>query len=280
MQALIKLVDNIRKENPHMTSDDLLNIMREYLQIAILKSIYQSKYGQDLSFMGGTCLRICYDLKRYSEDLDFALDAKTTDYDFQGLVLRTTKDLALRNIEADAKISEDKTVQKAFVKVTNVLEALSLSMAKGQKLHIKIEVDTNPVDIRYGHRESFFVTRHNEIFPILKHDLETLFAGKVLAILCRPYRRGRDFYDLIWYLNRKAKMNLAYLNQGLRMAQSPDEFSSEDAVLEKIEEIVAELKPAFIIDDIGRFLEDPKEEIWIKRYTEAFHQLKKERLSG
>lgn len=277
MQALIKLVDSIKKENPNATSDDLLNIAREYLQIAILKSIYQSKYGQDLSFMGGTCLRICYDLKRYSEDLDFALDAKTTDYDFQSLVLLAQKDLALRNIEADAKISQDKTVQKAFIKVTNVLETLGLSMAKSQKLHIKIEVDTNPVDIRYGQRESFFVTRYNEVFPILKHDLATLFAGKVLAILCRPYRRGRDFYDLIWYLNRKAEMNLAYLNEGLNKTKSSDKFSSEDAVLEKIEEIITELEPDFIIDDIGRFLEDPKEEVWIKRYAEVFHQLKEAR---
>jgi len=280
MQALIKLVDSIRKENPYTTSGDLVNIVREYLQIAILKSIYQSKYGQDLSFIGGTCLRICYDLKRYSEDLDFALDARTADYDFQSLVMRAKKDLALRNIEADAKISEDKTVQKAFLKVTNVLETLGLSIVKGQKLHIKIEVDTNPVNIKYGQRESFFVTRHNEIFPILKHDLETLFAGKVLAIMCRPYRRGRDFYDLIWYLNRKAKMNLAYLNEGLRMAKSSDAFSGEHAVLERIEEIVAEPKPDFVIDDIGRFLEDPKEEVWIKRYTEVFHQLKEARLSG
>jgi len=279
MQALIKLVDSIRKENPRITSGELLNTVREYLQIVILKLIYQSKYGQDLSFVGGTCLRICYDLKRYSEDLDFTLDGKTTSYDFQSLVLSVQKDLALRNIEADVKINEDKTVQKAFAKATNVLDKLELSITKGQKLHIKIEVDTNPVNIRYGQRESFFVTKYNEIFPILKHDLETLFAGKALAIFCRPYQKGRDFYDLIWYLNHSARMNLAYLNEGLRAAGCPAEFSNEEAVFEQIGGIVTHLKPDFIIDDIGRFLEDPKEEIWIRQYAKVFRQLKEARFS-
>lgn len=280
MQALIKLVGGIRKENSHITSDDLLNVVREYLQIAVLKSIYQSKYGQDLSFVGGTCLRICYDLKRYSEDLDFTLDGKTTNYDFQRLVHLVQKDLSLRSIEADVKISEDKTVQKAFVKAINVLDTLGLSRIKGQKLHIKIEVDTNSVNIRYGQRESFFVSKYNEIFPILKHELKTLFAGKVLAVLCRPYRRGRDFYDLIWYLNRRAKMNLCYLNEGLRMVGCSDEYADEQAVFEEIEQIVGELEPGFVLDDIGRFLEDPKEEVWIRQYAKVFHQLKEAWLSG
>jgi predicted nucleotidyltransferase component of viral defense system len=46
-------------------------VLREYLQYLILKAIYTSKYGKDLVFLGGTCLRIIYGSARFSEDLDF-----------------------------------------------------------------------------------------------------------------------------------------------------------------------------------------------------------------
>ena len=275
MQVLINLVEKARKESPKITSEVLTNLVREYLQILILKSIYHSKFNQSLSFVGGTCLRICYDLKRYSEDLDFSLDKKVADYDFKRLSQLVQKDLSLINIGTDLNVSQEKTVQKAFIKVVEVLEILGLSKIKGQKIHIKLEVDTNPVGIKFGRIEPFFVSKYNEIFPILKHDLETLFAGKILAILGRPYRRGRDFYDLIWYLNRKVRINLAYLNEGLKEAGHDSEFAGEEVVFKELDEIVDKLKPDFILEDIGRFLEDPGEEAWLKRYREVYFQLRK-----
>lgn len=276
MQALFNLVEQIRRERPKITSEELINLVREYLQILILKSIYQSKFGQNLSFVGGTSLRLCYDLKRYSEDLDFSLDKKRSEYNFKRLCQLIQKDFLLINIEADLNVSQEKTVQKAFIKVVEILERLGLSRVKGQKIHIKIEVDTNPPDIKYGRIESFFVSKYNEIFPILKHDLETLFAGKILAILSRPYQRGRDFYDLIWYLNRNVRMNLAYLNEGMRQSEHAMEFLSEEEVFKQLDEIINELRPDFILKDIERFLEQPEEEIWLRRYQDVYFQLRKE----
>lgn len=275
MQALINLIEQVRRESPKITPEELVNIIREYLQILILKSIYQSKHGKNLSFVGGTCLRICYELKRYSEDLDFSLDKRTDDYDFERLCQLIQKDLSLVNIGADLNVSQEKTVQKAFIKVVEVLEILNLSKIKGQKIHIKLEVDTNPVDIKFGRIESLFVVKYNEIFPILKHDLGTLFAGKIMAILGRPYRRGRDFYDLIWYLKRKAKINLAYLNGGQKQAGYAKKFASEEEVFKQLDEIVNGLKPDFILKDIGRFLEEPGEETWLRQYREVYLQLRK-----
>lgn len=276
MQALVNLVEQVRNENPKITSEELTSLVREYLQTLILKSVYRSKFGQNLSFVGGTCLRMCYDLKRYSEDLDFCLDKKAADYDFDRLCKLVQKDLSLVNITVDLNVSQEKTVQKAFVKTIGVLENLGLAKTRGQKLHIKLEVDTNPVNIRFGKIESFFVSRYNEIFPVLKHDLETLFAGKILAIIMRPYRRGRDFYDLIWYLSRKTKINLPYLNEGLKLSGYGVEFADTKEVFVKLDEIIDGLLPDLVIDDIGRFLEDPEEEVWLKRYREIYFQLAKQ----
>ncbi|MEO0733514.1 MAG: nucleotidyl transferase AbiEii/AbiGii toxin family protein [Bacteroidota bacterium] len=46
-------------------------LLREYLQYEILKLLFEGKYAHKYTFLGGTCLRICYGTNRFSEDLDF-----------------------------------------------------------------------------------------------------------------------------------------------------------------------------------------------------------------
>jgi len=278
MQQLLKIIESLRRENPLITSEELINFSREYLQIVILEGIYHSKFGRFLSFMGGTCLRLCHNLKRYSDDLDFTLDVKSGEYDFKNLNLIVQQDLVSRNIKNEINVSQDKIVQKTFIRIVDILDLLGLSRVKGQRLHIKLEVDTNPVDIKFGKRESFFITKYNEIFPILKHDLPTLFAGKILAILNRPYRRGRDFYDLIWYLSQKVNINITYLNEGMKQCSLKEKFSDEEEIFERIEGIVSQIESDFILKDISRFLEDPNDITWIKNYKQVFLQLKNSNL--
>jgi hypothetical protein len=45
----------------------------------------------------------------------------------------------------------------------------------------------------------------------------SLLAGKLVALLQRPYTKGRDLYDLAWYLNHPTwpDPNLTLLNNGL-----------------------------------------------------------------
>lgn len=52
---------------------DIVNIVREYWEIVLLKNLFESPYGKDLIFKGGTALRLVYGSPRYSEDLDFSL---------------------------------------------------------------------------------------------------------------------------------------------------------------------------------------------------------------
>ncbi|MBI1908760.1 MAG: nucleotidyl transferase AbiEii/AbiGii toxin family protein [Deltaproteobacteria bacterium] len=271
MEKLKKIIATFRASRQLATEDEILNVAREYLQILILKMIYQSRQGAALSFMGGTCLRLCYDLKRYSEDLDFCLDLPSKDYRFPDLMRLLERETGLLGFSVRATAKEEKTVQKGFLKISDLGEGLQLKgFRREQKLHIKLEVDTHPPHLKKLGRESFFVNRYSEIYPILKQTLPTLFAGKVLAILQRPFTRGRDYYDLIWYLGRKTPLDLDYLNRGLREKKLVD----SQAVSVALEEKVASFDAKMILKDIGHFLEDPAEENWIQRYGEVFEQLK------
>lgn len=271
MEKLKKIITEFRVSHATAAEEEVLNVAREYLQTLILKLIYHSKQGAALSFMGGTCLRLCYDLKRYSEDLDFCLDQPSKAYRFSDLMGGLEREVRLLGFATAATFKEEKTVQKGFIKISDLGDNLGLKgFRRDQKLHIKLEVDIHPPHLEKTGRESFFVNRYSEIYPILKHRLPVLFAGKVLAILQRPFTRGRDYYDLIWYLSRKTPLDLDYLNRGMKERQ----LATIQMVSNVLDEKVAAFNPKLIFKDIGHFLEDPSEENWIRRYPEVFQQLK------
>lgn len=270
MQNLTKIIKDAEKNG--INENDIHNLIREYLQVLILKAIYQSKYGSGLSFMGGTCLRICHDLKRYSEDLDFALDKKIPGYSFQELNKIIADFLKNTNFEVDLKISHDKVVQKSYIRVGKVLHLFGVSALKSQKINIKLEIDTSPVKVDNDELETFFITKFNEMFPILKHNDETLFAGKVCAVFNRKYVKGRDFYDLLWYLNRRQKINLGYLNRAMKQAGANMRFKDGESVLRGLEERIKDVKVQEIMKDLGRFLEDAGEESVLQNYHAAYKQ--------
>ena len=276
MQNLTKLINESRKRG--VTDEGILNLIREYLQVLILKAIYQSKYGTSLSFMGGTCLRICHDLKRYSEDLDFALDKKIPDYSFQKLNEIISSFLKNTDFDVDVRLNEDPVVQKSFIRVSKVMHVFGLSPLKDQKMHVKLEVDTRPVKMSNSEIETFFVTKFNEMFPILKHTDDTLFSGKICAVLNRAYTKGRDFYDLLWYLNRKEKMNLGYLNRVFQQAGIDLQFRDKDDVLRALRNKVKTVDVNSIMKDIGRFIEDRGEGVVLQNYHAAFEQAVKKYL--
>lgn len=268
MQNLTKII-GAAKRNAHVADQHILNIIREYLQVLILKAIYLSKYGKALSFMGGTCLRMCYGLKRYSEDLDFTLDRKIPGYSFGELNEIVANFLKNTDFEVDFKFNEEKTVQTSFIRVSKVLHLFGVSTLKTQKLHVKLEVDTKPVKISNKKRESFFLTKFDEIFPIIKQTDETLFAGKIAAILIRSFTKGRDFYDLIWFLTRRTNIDLKYLNSRLKQANLNLKFKDTKAVIHELEKRISQVNTNAILKDMGRFLEDPQEEKWLKQYKDV-----------
>jgi predicted nucleotidyltransferase component of viral defense system len=271
MQHLVNLIKDARKQRG-ANDAEVLNLIREYLQVLILKAIYQSTYGKHLSFMGGTCLRICHKLKRFSEDLDFTLDKKMEGYSFKDLNHIICSFLTREGFEVDCKQNNENVVHKSFIRAANLLHTFGLSPLQSQKIHIKLEIDTNPVKIKNTHMESFFVNAFNELFPIIKHDDSTLFAGKICASLNRAYTKGRDFYDLIWYLNRQQEMNIGYINKSFKQSGLKVQFKNTQEVMAALQKKVETITVSDILKDVQRFLQDPSEVNWLKKYPAVFQQ--------
>jgi len=196
------------------TPVDGRNLAREYLQARILAILQRSGAMIPLAFHGGTALRFLYSHGRYSEDLDFALEGNRQDYDFRGYLQNVRKELTPEGYSVELKISDQKAVHSAFVRFPGLLHDLGLSGQRSEVLAIKLEVDTNPPG---GAGLATSVVHRFFMFQIQHHDKASLLAGKLHAFLQRSYSKGRDIYDLLWYLSNPAwpPPNLVLLNNAL-----------------------------------------------------------------
>jgi len=191
------------------------NLAREFLQASILAALQRAGAMVPLAFQGGTALRFLYSIRRYSEDLDFALERAGAGYDFRAYLEAVRADLRRDGYDVDlAAVSDQKAVHSAFVRFPGLFHELGLSGHREEALSVKLEVDARPPS---GAALEITVVRRHVLLRIQHHDRASLLAGKLHAILQRPYPKGRDFYDLIWYLSDRAwpPPNLVLLNHAL-----------------------------------------------------------------
>jgi predicted nucleotidyltransferase component of viral defense system len=224
------MIDVIRaKLQKFNTNVEKYNFLREYLQLLILKVLDEKGYFRNLAFVGGTALRILYDLNRFSEDLDFCLVSKDN-YDFAKIIQELEKELRHYNMIVSTRWKSVKTVASAFIKFDGLLFELGLSPHKDKKLLIKFEVDQNPPG---GFVTEFTMINKEFLIGINHFDLPSLFSGKLHAFLFRKYPKGRNYYDFIWYVTRNIKPNLYLLNQAILQMEG-EELNLDEAKLKKL----------------------------------------------
>ena len=190
------------------------NLAREYLQALILGSMQSVGAMIPLAFHGGTALRFLYGSQRYSEDLDFTLEGNRENYEFRTYLKSIRSDLEAQGYEVVLKISDQRVVHSAFIVFPGLPYELNFSPNVDERLSIKLEVDTNPPT---GAGLETTLIRKYVVLRLQHHDQASLLAGKLHAILQRPFLKGRDLYDLIWYLSDPdwPQPNMRMLNNAL-----------------------------------------------------------------
>lgn len=237
------------------TLNEKLNMLREYLQAYVLRIFHDEGFFRTTAFVGGTALRFLHDLPRFSEDLDFSLE-KPGNYSFVDLMKKTQSELVASGYQIEIKYDDQKTVYSAFIKFEELLFEAGISPLKSQKFSIKVEIDTRPP--KGARLETKIV---NKFFPIsfLTYDITSLFAGKFHALLTRPYVKGRDFFDLGWYLSRfkNIEPNMDQLLNALRQTGWKQEFPAENNWREFLGRVVEKTDWKKVRPDVENFLERP-----------------------
>ncbi|MFQ5583218.1 MAG: nucleotidyl transferase AbiEii/AbiGii toxin family protein, partial [Calditrichia bacterium] len=235
-----------------------LNRLRQILQVVLLKIVYESATGSSLAFTGGTALRFLYQLPRYSEDLDFSL-IRPEKYKFNQLLDHIRKNLEKLALQVDLKRKEEKTVHQIDVRFRELLFDAGLSPHKQEKLPVRLEIDTNPPA---GWNTE--ITLFSDIYtiPILRFDLSSSFATKIHACLFRPYTKGRDYYDLMWYMGKKVVPNLIVLENAIRQTEGEKQSNQFDGNVVKnlLLKKISTLDFIKLKQDVAPFLEHIEEE--------------------
>ena len=199
---------------------DQENALQEIVQEIVLASLSRAGlFSKDRAvFHGGTCLRIAYGMNRFSEDLDFFLRRPDPGFSWRRYLEQAVRDghgegLGLSFQEG---YGERKAVRKAFLQTDSFGRdaRLTLPYARDPRklIKVKLEIDVNPP---VG---STFETRYIA-FPvttaITTQSLESGFAMKIGAMLGRAYTKGRDWYDFIWYVQKRIAPELNLLSRSI-----------------------------------------------------------------
>jgi predicted nucleotidyltransferase component of viral defense system len=249
--------------------------LREITQEIILAGLGRTDLFAQAGFQGCTCLRIFHSLNRFSEDMDFALDAPDPTFELSAYLERVRQELGVYGyeLEIDDRSRAGATVRQAFVKDDSVGRLLNLRYRPRtgpmRNLRIKLEVDTNPPA-----GASYDMPVLDYPFPaaVRVFDLPSLFAGKLHALLCRSYLKGRDWYDFVWYTARRTPINHTLMSaaldqQGPWKGQAPK--TNAAWCVEHLRTLIAAVDWMQARRDVQRFVkphELPSLELWTREF--------------
>ena len=214
----LDIIESRLKEYLPSTKQEELNALKEICQEIALSGLARSNFFKVGAFQGGTCLRILFSLKRFSEDLDFVLIQPDKSFSWESYLKAIELEFNSFGLELQVidRSNTETVVKRAFLKSNSFGKVLELKHeflpSDKQSIKIKLEIDVIPPN------GSYYETQYLDFpypFSILSQDLPSLFSTKCHAILCRKYDKGRDWFDFLWYISRKISVNFQLLSNAL-----------------------------------------------------------------
>lgn len=231
------------------TEQDYINALKEIFQEITLLGLWRAKFYEKAAFYGGTALRILYGLDRFSEDLDFSLLKPESNFnlsrynqaikdELNGFGFEVSVETKVKNINTNIESAFIKAETKKQLILIDISPDIANRIHHMNSIKIKMEVDINPPG--KFNTESKILLQPIP-FSVRTYQLPDLFAGKIHALLCRPWQqrvKGRDWYDFVWYLSRNAPVNLGHLQQ--RLFQSGKWDNDNKLTLTDLQKMLAE----------------------------------------
>ncbi len=243
------MIDQLRNEIALMTHQDKKqHRVRELLQIIVLSILSKQSFFQDHAFVGGTALRICHGLERYSEDLDFSVLKKDTWRTADALL----KELRLLWFEVEWSPKEW-IVSGGMIKFLGISHELWISGHPEQKIQIQREIDTNAPS--WASTE-IHVINDMRLFSLKAHTLPCLMAGKVHALLERGFVKWRDWFDLVRYLSKWVQIDMTYARSALEQTNYNWPMTSWQDIAITLQEKLHILTKKQLLTDVWVFLQD------------------------
>lgn len=277
-EIVVRKINEYKKQGRH--GQKILNLIKEDpLHLMVLDFLYTHKTYKGCVMYGGSILRMAYDLPRMSVDLDFQIDVPLDQESFQKEISDYFKDkYGYKNVRLSFGTEEKDTM---VVKINfSGLEAFKIPDVAFTTL--KIRVDLNRFDT--GVFQQVLIPIRNEYaIDVRTYPIATLMASKIAAALNRVQYgvsdssgqslladyKGRDIYDLIWYLQKGVIPNLRYL------AKKGFDFPNYPNLFKKMKERMVHLSDggkALKADLMHLYLNPEELDEWMKNWNRLFEE--------
>lgn len=259
-----------------MGADVKRNAAKEILQYFVLDFIFHHPRYRQWIMYGGAALRICHGLDRMSVDLDFEVDHEVDDS-----FLHLLKTEIAEHFQSTYDVGSDLltigvTNNRGLVLKFHVGEELGLSFHSKQ-VHIKVDLNHFVIRPKIV-TEHWPQNKYQRSFVINTYNMSALMASKIAAIFLRGERgvgdavyseKGRDIYDLLWYMGKKTVPDLDYLH-AKHVEETKDLRTLFDQLTIKMNAVSAEnlkqdLTPLFADQ---KYIQD-----WINHWFESYMRL-------
>ena len=255
MELLKVYLDKLIKDS---ASDDkvfIRNLLKDYLQVLVLDFVYSDrKYGQ-LVFYGGSSLAHCHKMPRLSEGLDFVdlkkkIEISKLAEDLEVYFKKKT-DLAVKVVTQKFRI---------YLKFPLLRELGVAGKSESDLLFLKLEI-FNEFDFCVNYKiETIPLFKFNRTVLIKTFDLPTLMATKIRAVLMKKWEKpdksgktlaivkGRDYYDLLWYLEKGIMPNYECI----------ESINNKEQLKEKLLSAITKVDTSSIQIDLGPLIDNPE----------------------
>ncbi|MFZ2149668.1 MAG: nucleotidyl transferase AbiEii/AbiGii toxin family protein [Minisyncoccia bacterium] len=253
------------------------NALKEELQFYVLNFIYHHPEYNKWTMYGGSALRIIHGLDRMSVDLDFEVNHAITEKFLEELK-KDIEEHFVNTYGTDANFLTLKiTTGRGLLLRFHVGEELTPGHPSNQ-VHVKIDLNHFVAPKTVTERRP--INRDQLSFVILSYNMSALMASKLAAIFLRGTRgvggvvyeeKGRDIYDLLWYMTKKVVPDFDYLvAKGIDAKDPRALFDKLTLQMNKVsdENLKQDLSPLFLN---GTFIEN-----WLRHWRESYLRLLQE----
>ena len=250
------------------------NALKEELQFYVLSFIYHHpEYGKWIMY-GGSALRIIHGLDRMSVDLDFEVSHSVTEKFLEELK-KEVEDYFTNTYGAGIDFLTIKTTTgRGLLLKFHVGKELNLGHTSDQ-VHVKIDLNYFVAPKTVTERRPI---NHDQLsFVILTYNMGALMASKLAAIFLRGTRgvgeavyeeKGRDIYDLLWYMGKKVVPDFDYMTaKGIDVKDPRTLFDKLTIQINKVSDknLEQDLEPLFVDKNYIRN--------WLKNWRESYLRL-------
>ena len=257
------------KKDPNVSKE---NALHEVMQQIALAGLSRGGFFEKAAFYGGTCLHLLYGMRRFSEDMDFSLLEPDLGFRFEDYFPAVVEEFKMAGKDVEIKMKhkgQPSAIESAFLKESS--NVFDIGFTTEKRLKVKVEVDIDPPPKFTTEMKLLELPRK---CWVRSYDLPGLYAGKVSAALFRKWKnrvKGRDWYDVMWYIQNRVELDLAHLIERAKESEPTADVSTREKLLAAFDARIDSIDFENAKQDVLLYLKDPKEvDIWSREFFKEY----------